>query len=160
MEGPARVPRQPGSDFGLFVCGVVVQDDVYRLILRQLSLNRVEEADKLLILVTLHVAADDGAVENIQGSEECPWCRGACNHGSSCRHGPSSWEDPAASYPAPGSDFSHRRRGQSHGQAATRRDRPHREAACHARIIPRQKLIDAILPVTVDDGGERRCQIG
>ncbi|CUX06736.1 hypothetical protein AGR1C_pTi0122 [Agrobacterium fabacearum TT111] len=32
--------------------------------------------------------------------------------------------------------------------------------ACHARIIPRQKLIDATLLVTVDDGGERRCQIG
>ncbi len=28
MEGPARVPWQPYWDFGLFVCGVVVQDDV------------------------------------------------------------------------------------------------------------------------------------
>ena len=65
------MPRQPGSDFGLFVCGVVVQDDVYRFIFRQLSLNRVEEADKLLMPVALHVAADDGAVENIQGSKQC-----------------------------------------------------------------------------------------
>lgn len=34
-----------------------------RLVLRQLSLNRVEEADELLMPVALHVAADDGAVE-------------------------------------------------------------------------------------------------
>src|SRR5579871_2706151 len=33
-------------------------------------------------------------------------------------------------------------------------------AVCSSRIIPRQKLIDATLPVTVDDGGERRGQIG
>ncbi|OWK25293.1 hypothetical protein AJ87_11495 [Rhizobium yanglingense] len=36
----------------------------------QLSLNRVEEADELLMPVALHVAADDGSVENIQGSEK------------------------------------------------------------------------------------------
>ncbi|MDT4862971.1 hypothetical protein FQZ97_976560 [compost metagenome] len=71
VEGPAWVPRQPGPNFGLFVCGVVVQDDVNRLVLGQLSFNRVEEADELLMPVTLHVAADDGAVENIQGREKC-----------------------------------------------------------------------------------------
>ena len=29
-------------------------------------------------------------------------------------------------------------------------------AVCSSRIIPRQKLIDATLPVAIDDGGERR----
>lgn len=33
-------------------------------------------------------------------------------------------------------------------------------SVCSSRIIPLQKLIDATLPVTVDDGGERRSQLG
>ena len=76
MECPAWVPRQPGLDFRLFVCGVVVQDEVNRLVFWQLSLNRVEEADELLMPVALHVAADDEFVENIQAAKRVvvpPW---------------------------------------------------------------------------------------
>ena len=50
---------------------MVVQNDVNRLVLRQLGLDRVEEMDELLMPVALRVAADDGAIENIQGGEKC-----------------------------------------------------------------------------------------
>lgn len=52
------------------MCGIVVQNNVNRLILRQLGLDRFEETDELLMPVALH-AADDGAVEDIQGGEKC-----------------------------------------------------------------------------------------
>ena len=37
---------------------------------RDLRLDGVEEADKLLVAVALHVAADDGAVEDVEGGEQ------------------------------------------------------------------------------------------
>jgi hypothetical protein len=49
---------------------VVVDDGVDRLSRRYLGLDGVEEADELLMAVALHVAADDGAVEDIEGGEQ------------------------------------------------------------------------------------------
>jgi hypothetical protein len=37
---------------------------------RNLLLDRVEEADELLVAMALHVAADDGAVEDVEGCEQ------------------------------------------------------------------------------------------
>ena len=37
---------------------------------RHLALDLVQEADKFLMTMTLHVAADDGPIENVEGSEE------------------------------------------------------------------------------------------
>jgi hypothetical protein len=36
-----------------------------------LRLDSVEEADELLVPVALHIAADDGAVEDLEGREQC-----------------------------------------------------------------------------------------
>jgi hypothetical protein len=36
-----------------------------------LRLDGVEETDELLVPVTLHIAADDGAVEDVEGREQC-----------------------------------------------------------------------------------------
>jgi len=36
-----------------------------------LRLDSVEEADELLVPVALHIAADDGAVEDVEGCEQC-----------------------------------------------------------------------------------------
>jgi hypothetical protein len=44
---------------------VVVDDGVDFLSRRHLRLDGVEEADGLLVPVALHIAADDGAVEDI-----------------------------------------------------------------------------------------------
>ena len=37
---------------------------------RHLRLDGVEEADELLVAMALHVAADDGAVEDVEGGEQ------------------------------------------------------------------------------------------
>ena len=37
---------------------------------RDFGLDGVEEADELLVAVALHVAADDGAVEHVEGGEQ------------------------------------------------------------------------------------------
>ena len=50
--------------------GVVIEDDVDCLAGRHLGVDSVEEADELLMPVTLHVPANDGAVEHVEGGEE------------------------------------------------------------------------------------------
>ena len=50
--------------------GVVVEDRVNDLADRNFCLDGVEETDELLMAVTLHVAADDRAVEDIEGGEQ------------------------------------------------------------------------------------------
>ena len=52
---------------------VVVDDGVDRHSHRHLRLSGVEEADELLVPVALHVAADDGAVEPIEGGKQRRW---------------------------------------------------------------------------------------
>ena len=41
-----------------------------RLLLRHLGLDGVQEANELLMAVALHVAADDGALEDIESGEQ------------------------------------------------------------------------------------------
>ena len=48
---------------------IVVQDDMDYFSRRDVTLNSVEEADKLLMSMALHVLADDSAVENIERRE-------------------------------------------------------------------------------------------
>src|SRR4051794_22155164 len=54
----------------MLVGGVVVEDDVDHLAGRHLGLDRVQEAHELLMAVALHVAADDGPVEDVERSEQ------------------------------------------------------------------------------------------
>ena len=56
--------RQPGHYFGVFVGGIVVEDDVDELASRDLALDGIEKANKFEMAVALHAAADDGAVEH------------------------------------------------------------------------------------------------
>jgi hypothetical protein len=50
--------RQPRLDFRPFVGGLAIEDDVDGFVLRQLCLDGVQEANELLMSVTLHIAAD------------------------------------------------------------------------------------------------------
>ena len=50
--------------------GVVVEDDVDRLVGGNLALDSVEKADEFDVAVVLHAAADDGAVEHAEGGEQ------------------------------------------------------------------------------------------
>ena len=70
MERPARVTGQPSAHPRVFVSGIVVEDGMDHFSHRNLRLHRIEEADELLMAVTLHVAADDGAIEDVEGSEQ------------------------------------------------------------------------------------------
>ena len=75
VEGPARVTGQPSAHPRVFVGGIVVDDGMDHFSHRNLRLDRIEEADELLMAVTLHVAADDSAVEDVESREQVvvPW---------------------------------------------------------------------------------------
>jgi len=62
--------RQPGQHFRMLVGGVVVEDDVDRLVVGNLALEGVEKADEFDMAVALHAAADDGAVEHAECREQ------------------------------------------------------------------------------------------
>jgi hypothetical protein len=54
----------------MFVGCVVVDDCVDHFSRRDLRLDGIEEADELLVPMALHVAADDGAIEDVEGGEQ------------------------------------------------------------------------------------------
>ena len=64
------VPVEPRADLGMLVGGVVVEDDVDHLAGRHRGLDSIQEPDELLVAVALHVAADDGAVEDVERGEQ------------------------------------------------------------------------------------------
>src|SRR4051812_38802900 len=64
------MPCQPLAHLRMLVGCVVVDDGVDRFWGRHLRLDGIEEADELLVPVSLHVAADDGAVEDVEGGEQ------------------------------------------------------------------------------------------
>lgn len=61
---------QPGADFRLLVCGIVVEDDVDGLICGHFSLDGIEEADELLMPMALQVTADHRAIEGVERGEQ------------------------------------------------------------------------------------------
>jgi hypothetical protein len=70
LEGEALMALEPGPHLGVLVSGVIVEDDVDELSGRHLRLDRIQEADELLMPVALHATADDLAFENIESGEE------------------------------------------------------------------------------------------
>ena len=75
VKGPARMARQPGQDFGVFVSGIIVKHRVDQPTGRDLALDGIEEADEFAVAVALHAAADDRPVEHAEGGEQVvvPW---------------------------------------------------------------------------------------
>jgi len=57
------MPRQPLAHLWMFVSRIIVDDGVDHFSHRDLLLDRMEEADELLVAM-VHVAADDGASED------------------------------------------------------------------------------------------------
>ena len=70
MESEALMTVEPLADLGVLMGGVVIEDNMDRLAVRHFDVDGVEETDKLLMPVTLHVPADDGAVEDVESSEQ------------------------------------------------------------------------------------------
>src|SRR6266571_673608 len=62
--------RKPFADLGMPMRGIVVDDRVDRLSLGNVRVDLIEEADEFLMPMALHVAADNGAVENIERGEQ------------------------------------------------------------------------------------------
>ena len=62
--------RQPFSHLGMFVRGVVVEDDVDDLAGRHFGFDCVEKADEFLMSMALHAAADNGAIEDVERGEQ------------------------------------------------------------------------------------------
>ena len=92
VEGEARVSAEPLPHFRMLVGGVVVEDHVHDFSVRHLRLDGVEEADKLLVTMALHAAANDLAFKYIESGEQRRCATSFCSRGSSCRRGPSSAE--------------------------------------------------------------------
>ena len=87
VEGPARVPGEPGVDLGVGVRGVVVDNGMDQFAGRDRALDGIEEADELLLPVSLPAAAEDDAIERVESGKTGWWCRAACSRGSSSRTG-------------------------------------------------------------------------
>jgi len=68
LDGHRR--GQPGQHFGMFVGGVVVENDMDRLASRDLALDGIEKVDKFEVAVALHAAADHRAVEQTERGEQ------------------------------------------------------------------------------------------
>ena len=60
----------PFEDFGMLVSGIVVDNDVDRFLLGHFCIDDVEEADELLMTMTLHTLADDLAFKHIERGEQ------------------------------------------------------------------------------------------
>jgi hypothetical protein len=76
-----------GPDLRVLVGGVVVEHGVDQIAGRDRGLDRVQEADELLVPVALHAAADHRPVEHVQGREQGRGCRCARSRGSWSRTG-------------------------------------------------------------------------
>ena len=70
VKGPSLVPRKPGTDLGMLVSGIVIDNGVDQLAGRHFALNSVQEADELLVAVALHAASDDTAIQCVEGGEQ------------------------------------------------------------------------------------------
>jgi hypothetical protein len=71
VENETRVAIEPGANVGVFVSCIVVENDVDDLAERNLSLDGIQKSNEFLMTMTLHVAADDRAVEDVEGGEQC-----------------------------------------------------------------------------------------
>src|SRR5215472_2960703 len=71
MEHKAGMTTEPSPHLGVLVAGVIVEDDVDDPAGRGLRLDRIEEANGLLMPMALHATADDLSVEHVEGGEQC-----------------------------------------------------------------------------------------
>jgi hypothetical protein len=64
------VAIEPGANVGVFVSCTIVENDVDHLADRNLRLDGVQKSNEFLMTMTLHVAADDRAVEDVEGGKQ------------------------------------------------------------------------------------------
>jgi hypothetical protein len=74
MEDEAGMTSEPFQDLGMFVRGVVVDDDVDGLLAGHSGVDDIEETDELLMAMTVHALADHTAFENVEGGKQVLLC--------------------------------------------------------------------------------------
>jgi hypothetical protein len=62
VEDETRLAIEPGANVWMLVGGTVVENDVDDFAGRNLSLDGVQKSNELLMMMALHVVADDRAV--------------------------------------------------------------------------------------------------
>jgi hypothetical protein len=70
MEDPTGMPVELSLHLGMLVAGVIVDDGMDQLAGRDRALDGIEEADELLVAVSLHTAARDDAIERVEGGKQ------------------------------------------------------------------------------------------
>ena len=70
LEGEPLVAGEPGENRGMLVSGIIVENDMDGFTLRDLGLDGIQEADELLMAVSLHAAADDLAFQDVESGKE------------------------------------------------------------------------------------------
>ena len=70
VEDPAGMTGEPLADLFMLVGAVVVEDDMDHLAGGDVAFDHVQEAQEFLMPMALHVAADDGAVEHVEGGKQ------------------------------------------------------------------------------------------
>ena len=61
---------EPCPNLWVLVYGIVIKDDVDGFVRWNLGVDHVQKADEFLVPVALHIAPDNGPVEDIQGGKE------------------------------------------------------------------------------------------
>ena len=70
MKVESLVPLKPGLDLGMFVCGVVVDDQMNVQFRGSFPVYEVEELDPFLVAVIIHTARNHFSFEHIDSGEE------------------------------------------------------------------------------------------
>ena len=70
VEHKARMFHQPGFHFGVFVGGVIVEDEVKRFIRRSARIQIFEEGEPFPMTVARRTAAHDGSVQGVEGGKK------------------------------------------------------------------------------------------
>jgi hypothetical protein len=75
VEDEAWVVADPFQDLGVLVGRIVIDDDMDRLLLRHPGIDDIEEANELLMAMTLHALAEDLASRTLSAANKVvtPW---------------------------------------------------------------------------------------
>ena len=64
------MPVKPGFDLWMLMAGVIVDNGMDQLAGRDRALDGIEKADELLVPMSLHAAAEDDAIERVEGGKQ------------------------------------------------------------------------------------------
>ena len=71
MQVVARTPSEPGTDFGMFVSGVVIDDEMDVEGLGHIAVDLTQECEELLMTVPGMATGDDIASGDIESGQGC-----------------------------------------------------------------------------------------